>query len=382
MVIPAQRSFPYDNTGGDAGPYDSDFFAQIQQAMLGAYTRRTTAGVLLGVGNGSQESLNVEQTSPVSLAVLVREGWAMVNGRMFQATEDITVPIVQNTDASGDNRIDSIVVRVDKSTPQGRLAALQGTVAPAPVAPTLTQNSTVWEIRIANVTVVNGATTIVTGNIDNTARAYAVKWPVKNGGTDLTTIAAGQLIAGNATDAFGAVNAATDFAELFGSSTPATKMAWTGDVRPHVLRANGGGAIGLNATLIPFASADWVNPGGLISQLSSNLFRLLSGTYIVEGFITHTSDAVVNYQYWIANSAANTTQLAISEAKNSTGTISQVNTHRIPPQLLVSTGTEDFGVYGERGAAATSALSTADVTGISGSGITAYSRYIWFRKIK
>lgn len=382
MTIPAQRSFPYDGTGNDAGPYDADYFALIQQAHLGAYTRRTTAGVLLGVGNGTQESLNVEETSPQSLGVLVREGWAMVNGRSYQASVDVTVPIVQNTDPSGDDRIDSIVVRIDKSTPSGTLVAKQGTVAPAPVPPSLTQNSTVWEIRIADIDVINGATVITTADIDNTVREYIPKWLVKQGGTGLAAIAAGQLIAGNAANAFGAVTAPPhDYAGFFANTSLAVQMAWSGDSRPHALRANGGGAIGTSATIIPFSSADWANPGGLITALASNQFTLEAGTYIVEGFIGHTSDTITNYGFWIAVSSAPTTALVLSEFKNSTNVVSQININRFAPQLLVSTGVELFEVYGERGGAATSALSAAQQTGISASG-TAYAREIWFRKIR
>lgn len=208
MAIPAQRSFPYDGTGNDAGAYDADYFALIQQAHLGAYTRRTTAGVLLGVGNGTQESLLVEETSPQSMGVLVREGWAMVNGRSYQASEDITVAIVQNNDPSGDDRIDSIVVRIDKSTPSGTLVAKQGTVAPAPVPPSLTQNATVWEIRIADIDVINGATVITTADIDNSVREYAVKRTVKEGGTGISSVALGDILIASAANTLSVQNLA------------------------------------------------------------------------------------------------------------------------------------------------------------------------------
>lgn len=206
MSIPAIRSFPYDSTGGDAGPYDAEYFALIQQAHLGSYTRRTTASVLLGVGNGTQESLLVEETSPQSLGVTVREGWAMVNNRTVQVSVDTTVPILQNNDPSLDDRIDSIVLRTDKSTPVASLVAKQGTVAAAPVPPNLTQNATVWEVRIANVTVQNGAASILTADIDNSVRVYARHTLVKEGGTGFQSYALGDLLAATATDTLSKLN--------------------------------------------------------------------------------------------------------------------------------------------------------------------------------
>lgn len=382
MTIPAQRSFPYDGAvGGDSGPYSADYFALIMQAMLGNYTRRTTSGVILGVGNGTQESLNVEQTSPTSLGVLVREGWAMVNGRMYQASVDVTVPIVQNNDPSLNNRIDSIVVRIDKSTPSGTLVAKQGTVAVSPVPPSLTQNSTVWEIRLANVTVTNGATTILTANIDNTARGYAVKWPVKNGGTDLTTIAAGQLIAGLSTDAMVQIAAPTNYQLLSGRPAVSGGMQWGGDQRLTKIRANGGGAIGLNPTLIPFASADMVDPGSLVTSLSSNQLRLTAGDYWMWGWIGLTSDAVVNYAFWMSLSTTPNTPIARSEGKNSSGTVSFPNVFQFEPTFFSVDGTQLLEFYGERGGAATSALTTYDTTGIT-PGAGGYGRCLSFFKVR
>lgn len=350
MTIPAQRSFPYDNTGGDAGPYDADYFALIQQAHLGAYTRRTTAGVLLGVGNGTQESLLVEETSPQSMGVLVREGWAMVNGRSYQASEDITVAIVQNNDPSGDDRIDSIVVRIDKSAPSGTLVAKQGTVAPAPVPPSLTQNATVWEIRIADIDVINGESVVTTADIDNTVREYAVKRSVKEGGTGLDTIALGEMLMADANDSLAAIPAISDFAWLIGD-TAKTPRARFVSMRPHIVEGSTGlGTIGTGAggTVIPLDSA-LLNPNSFISSVAGNQFFLTAGWYLVSSVccIVNGAAAVADVITWIHNATSGAV-IAQSQTCNFDGAnISSINAV-IMPTLLQSNGTDAFELRGMR----------------------------------
>lgn len=279
MTVPAIRSFPYDSVGGDAGPYDAEYFALIQQAHLGSYTRRTTASVLLGVGNGTQESLLVEETSPQSLGVTVREGWAMVNNRSVQVSVDTTVAIVQNNDPSLDDRLDSIVLRTDKSTPAASLVAKQGTVAAVPVAPTLTQNATVWEVRIANVLVQNGAANITTADIDNSVRVYAVNRSVKEGGTGLSSIAAGQLLAGSALNTLAALPAPTNNYWLMPDTSLAQKMAWI-DMTPTVVGGLGGGT-NITTSWVTCPLDVSLDPAGNISALAANRLTLDAGTYLL-----------------------------------------------------------------------------------------------------
>lgn len=368
MTIPAIRSFPYDSVGGDAGPYDSEYFALIQQAHLGSYTRRTTASVLLGTGNGSQESLLVEETSPQSLGVTVREGWAMVNNRTVQVSVDTTVTIVQNNDPSLDDRIDSIVLRTDKSTPIATLVAKQGTVAPAPVPPSLTQNATVWEVRIADVTVPNGASNITTADIDNSVRVYARQTLVKEGGTGLATIALGQLMAGSAVNTMAAVAAAIDYGKLIGDSAQATDMKWVSQ-RISRLRANNTTSFSLSPTLVPFASADWVNPVSYITYLTANQFRLEAGVYRVMGhMLIATSGAGANRaNFFIADAAAPTVPLTYSVVTNLPN--SDFGEIAMMPQELVSDGSQLFECYVERSVAGgTTQLQSGVVAGLTASG--------------
>lgn len=385
MVIPAQRSFPYDGTGNDAGPYDADYFAQIQQAFLGAYTRRATAGVMLGVGNGTQESLNVEETSPQSLGVLVREGWAMVNGRMYQATVDATVAIVQNTDASGDDRIDSIIIRVDKSTPNGRLVAKQGTVAPVPVAPSLTQNSTIWEIRIANVTVINGATVITTANIDNTVRAYAVLRGVKEGGTGLSTIALGQLFAGSAANVMSAVPAPNDYDLLIGNALATPKMSWV-NPRPSVIVGDVGGVslgTGLSGTVVPLNTTALLNPNSWVTSIAANQFFLAAGFYVFFVIIPalNNSGALRSVLGWIHNATQNRVDAQGIQTRSiaaSGDTIAWI----FPNQFVESNGTDAFELRAVASGATVSIPALTAMTPSPTGGVSGTHVQIAIRRVK
>jgi len=70
-----EKGRPFPGTSpNDAGPYTAAEWRLIFQALTGSKTRRTTSGVLLGAGDGSLESLLVEETAPPSLAVVVRDG--------------------------------------------------------------------------------------------------------------------------------------------------------------------------------------------------------------------------------------------------------------------------------------------------------------------
>jgi hypothetical protein len=313
--------------------------------------------------------------------VKVNIGRAFVDGAWYETDTAETLSIAANNDGSGFARIDTIVLRKSYAAQTVRLAVLQGTPAASPAAPTLTQNTSTWEYPLADVAVANLFTTITNANITD-RRTAAIQRKVQEGGTSLTAIAAGQIPVGNGTNVMTALAAPSDFAQLFGTSTPASKMAWTGDVRPHKLRGNGGTLTGVNPTLISFAQADWVNPGGLITALASNQFSLAAGTYIVEGFFDYTSDTALTSGFWISNSAAPNTALVISDWQTVSTAVGNTNRQIIPPQLLVSTGSELFEVYGERSAAATYTLATGSTTGMTPTNLTPYGREIWFRKIK
>ncbi len=87
------------------------------------------------------------------MALQVAPGKAQIQGAFAieTAVQSLSVAEADTTN----NRIDTVVLRLDLSLDKRNiaLAVLEGTPAAEPTAPTLTRNSTVWELGLANITV-------------------------------------------------------------------------------------------------------------------------------------------------------------------------------------------------------------------------------------
>lgn len=142
--------------GGPAGSepeYDQNDFSEVLKRLL-------DNGVLEEVA----DELVVTETDPVSLAVQVAAGEAWINGFWYQNTAALT----KSLDAADPSnpRIDRIVLRLDTVTNfQITVEALTGTPAASPSPPALTQNSSTWEISLAQVYVDAGATYVEDSDI-------------------------------------------------------------------------------------------------------------------------------------------------------------------------------------------------------------------------
>lgn len=158
---------------GDAteAPYNADTeFANHTKRSIGA--TRADAGVVLGTGSEATqlEALQVTENSPAGMSVLLNIGSALVNGSQYDNDAALTIAVAAN--ASGNPRIDTIVLRKSWAAQEVRAAILQGTPAASPVPPTLTQNpGTTYEIPLADIAVANAAVSITGTNI--TSRAIA-----------------------------------------------------------------------------------------------------------------------------------------------------------------------------------------------------------------
>lgn len=162
-----QRSRIWDgNTGlgapGDAGPYSSANWRDIEK-YNGLYS--ADGGVLVNSGVVPNEGLTVSQSAVPAMSVLVSAGRANVQGGYYESDANETLIIAAN--ASGNPRIDSIILRADFTAQTIRLAVLQGTPAASPVPPTLTRTAATYEISIADVDVANGAGSITNAVIWN-----------------------------------------------------------------------------------------------------------------------------------------------------------------------------------------------------------------------
>lgn len=149
----AQRSYFFDSVAGDR-IYTSADFARVFGALAGR------DGVIYGYGD------ELKVTPGSGMAVKVGTGAAFVQGRMLEVYGQAETLPIATADATNP-RIDRVVVRVDLSTAQRKayLAVKTGTAAATPVAPLLQQDSTIWEMSLAQVRVPAGATGIVVEDI-------------------------------------------------------------------------------------------------------------------------------------------------------------------------------------------------------------------------
>jgi hypothetical protein len=162
-----EASRPFDGTVvGDSGPYSAEQWRQIWRNVLGWGGERANVGVFLSSGTQPNDGLLVQAQSPVTTAIDVLRGAALVRGIFYLS--DATVAFVVANNASGNPRIDTVVLRADYIAQTVRLALKQGAPAASPTPPSLTQTAgVIWEIPIADIAVANGFTSIASANISS-----------------------------------------------------------------------------------------------------------------------------------------------------------------------------------------------------------------------
>ena len=143
--------FPFTSVTGD------------RQYSAGEWRDYFTSLLTNGVVVANLNTLKVNPQAVANKTVFVDTGSIVIKGcmRILEATQNVT--ITDNT--SGNARIDRIVARLNYTDRKIEFAVLTGTPAGSPVAPTLTQNTTVWELSLAQIAVANGFSTIIVGNI-------------------------------------------------------------------------------------------------------------------------------------------------------------------------------------------------------------------------
>jgi hypothetical protein len=120
------------------------------------------------VDNGVTKGAGVElwvTADSTGLKVKVLTGSAFVEGHFYESNEDEILPI--GTANSTNPRIDRVILQLDRTAGNIKLAVLQGIPATNPTAPALTQNASRWEISLAQVRVNTNALTISDANITN-----------------------------------------------------------------------------------------------------------------------------------------------------------------------------------------------------------------------
>lgn len=100
-----------------------------------------------------------------NMTVTLKSGTAFINGYFYNNTVDKVINIsLSDTEQS---RIDSIVLRFSKENRQIIADVLEGSYADNPVAPELTRNSNIYELRLCNISVNKQADSITTSMIED-----------------------------------------------------------------------------------------------------------------------------------------------------------------------------------------------------------------------
>lgn len=98
------------------------------------------------------------------LNVIVKAGWAFINGYWYHNDTDLTLPIVANTTAS--SRTDMVILRFDSSS--------RTIVAQVALGTTTVNRTTYYDLKLAEVAVGTGVSEIVTANITDKRSDEAV----------------------------------------------------------------------------------------------------------------------------------------------------------------------------------------------------------------
>ena len=154
----AEKSSFFNSIAGDRMYQASDFASYFNSLI--------TNGVF------PNPSTNLQIISNDDMTATVKVGKAWINGYVYINDSDLILPIEV---ADGIlNRIDRIVIRFDTV---GRLISTvvkKGTFASSPVAPTLVRDADFYELGIADIYIVNGATSIVQGDITDVKEVLGV----------------------------------------------------------------------------------------------------------------------------------------------------------------------------------------------------------------
>lgn len=119
-----------------------------------------------GVKQNTLDELEVYADS-TGMQVKVGAGQALVRGHYYQSTAEEVVAITASNPSNP--RIDNIVLELDPSANSIILKAVAGTPGASPVAPTVTQtDGGIYQIKLAEVLVGTGVTTISAGNVTDT----------------------------------------------------------------------------------------------------------------------------------------------------------------------------------------------------------------------
>ena len=119
-----------------------------------------------GIFAGRSNELQVFQSVPAGMSVVLSSGQAWINGYGYINDSDLLIPIDPADGALG--RIDRIVAQWSAVDRKIRAVWKKGTHAVNPVAPPLLQNADYWEINLCTLNIVAGLSAITQDKIHDT----------------------------------------------------------------------------------------------------------------------------------------------------------------------------------------------------------------------
>ena len=143
--------FPFTSVNSDR-QYSSAEWREYFEALV-------VGGIVGEITN----ELKVNPQAIPNKTVFVDTGSILIKGAMRSMTSVTDLTCADN--ASGNPRIDRIVVRLNYTDRKIEFAVKQGTPAASPSAPALTRDATAWEFSLAQIALANGYTTITAGVI-------------------------------------------------------------------------------------------------------------------------------------------------------------------------------------------------------------------------
>lgn len=118
---------------------------------------------LISDGVLATPSTNLQVQASDGMKVLVAPGYGMICAKYINATTAQSVQLEAADIAL--NRIDRIVLRLDRNARQITIEAKTGTPSASPAIPSITRTDDVWELSLARIYVAAGATSITQAEI-------------------------------------------------------------------------------------------------------------------------------------------------------------------------------------------------------------------------
>jgi hypothetical protein len=151
MAVTLDEYLPFDS--GPGASVQESGWRDMMKHMLGS-----ASGVIRGFG-ANMACLGDSSGMQVKVSI----GECFMRGHYGNNTSQKILPIASNS--SGNPRIDIAVIRCHFGNNNIVLDIVQGTPATTPSAPGVTQNTSMWETKLADIAVANGAVTITAANV-------------------------------------------------------------------------------------------------------------------------------------------------------------------------------------------------------------------------